>query len=58
MYKKGQTVITPQGKAIITEIDNTSDAVRVKHLEAKTPITDYRFSDLKSITGLPDRCCR
>lgn len=47
MYEKGQTVRTPHGKAIITVVDNTGKAVRVEHLEARTPITDYRFSDLK-----------
>ena len=47
MYKKGQRVITPHGKAIITVVDTIGKAVRVKHLEARTPITDYRFSDLK-----------
>ena len=47
MYKKGQTVITPHGKAIITIVDITYKTVRVEHLEARTPITDYRFSDLK-----------
>jgi hypothetical protein len=47
MYQKGQTVITPHGKAIITVVDTIGKAVRVEHLEARTPITDYMFSDLK-----------
>jgi hypothetical protein len=45
-FLNGETVITPVGKAVIEKIDNIDKAVRVKHLEAKTPVTDYRFADL------------
>lgn len=46
-YKKGQVVITPDGKAKIIVVDSVDKTVRVQHLEARTPVTDYRFSDLK-----------
>lgn len=49
MYQKHQVVMTPHGKAKVTVVDAIGQAVRVEHLEAKTPITDYRFSDLKGI---------
>lgn len=45
-YKKGELVKTPHGNAEVTVVDIVNKSVRVKHLEAKTPITDYRFSDL------------
>jgi len=48
MYKKGQIVTTPHGKAKITVVDKITKTVRVKHIEARTPITDYRFKDLKT----------
>ncbi len=48
MFKKDQIVITPHGNAKITIVDAVGKAVRVQHLEARTPITDYRFSDLKT----------
>lgn len=47
MYKVNQIVVTPHGKAKVTVVDEIGKAVRVEHLEARTPITDYRFSDLK-----------
>lgn len=47
MYKVRQVVLTPHGRAIIKIVDYNNKAVRVEHLEAVTPITDYRFSDLK-----------
>lgn len=48
MYNLNQIVQTPHGKAKIIAVDKIGKAVRVKHLEAITPITDYRFSDLKT----------
>ncbi len=47
MYNIDQIVTTPHGKAKITVVDTIGKAVRVEHLEARTPITDYRFTDLK-----------
>lgn len=52
-YKKGQVVITPDGKAKIEVVDLVNKAVRVQHLEAKTPVTDYKFSDLKPYEDKP-----
>jgi hypothetical protein len=46
-YTEGQTVMTPDGKAKIKVVDSIDRAVRVEHLEARTPVTDYRFEDLK-----------
>ena len=45
--KVGITVKTPDGRAIVKVVDNIDCSVRVEHLEAKTPVTDYRFSDLE-----------
>lgn len=50
-YRVDQKVITPRGKAIIKIVDDVQECVRVKHLEGSTPVTDYRFSDLKPIKG-------
>lgn len=47
MSKVNQIVLTPHGTAKIIVVDEICKAVRVDHLEATTPITDYRFSDLK-----------
>ena len=48
-YSVDQRVLTPKGKAVIKIVDHVQECVRVKHLEASTPVTDYRFSDLKPI---------
>lgn len=48
-FKLNQEVITPDGKAIITVIDEFTSSVRVKHLESKGPITDYKFEDITII---------
>lgn len=45
-FKIKDRVMTPHGKAIITLVDQETSTVRVKHLEAKTPVTDYKFTDL------------
>mgnify|MGYP006321124579 FL=1 len=56
MYKKDQVVATPHGKAKITVVDEVNETVRVEHLEARTPITDYKFSDLKNNTVDLSKC--
>lgn len=48
-FTVNQIVMTPDGKAQIVLVDNNAKSVRVKHLEAKTPVTDYYFKDLKAI---------
>ena len=48
-YRVDQKVLTPRGKAIIKVIDYVYGCVRVEHIDASTPVTDYRFSDLKPI---------
>lgn len=48
-FELRQEVITPDGKAIIILIDHLHRSVRVRHLESKTSVTDYRFDDLKQI---------
>lgn len=49
-YKVNQIVVTPHGKAKITAVDVIGKAVRVEHIEARIPITDYRFSELTKKT--------
>lgn len=48
-FEVGQPVLTPHGKAKVIMVDNVDRAVRVEHLEASTPITDYRFVDLEYV---------
>jgi hypothetical protein len=50
--KVGITVNTPDGKAIVKVVDNVDSCVRVEHLEAKTPVTDYRFSELEILCSV------
>ncbi len=45
--KIGATVKTPDGRAIVNDVDPIGCAARVQHLEARTPVTDYRFSDIE-----------
>lgn len=47
-FTEGQVVMTPHGKAKLLIVDNIDKTVRVKHLQARCPITDYRFSDLNT----------
>ena len=49
--KTGITVKTPDGKATVKVVDPIGCSVRVEHLEARTPVTDYRFSDIEAL------CC-
>lgn len=50
--KSGITVKTPDGKAKVSVVDFINSCVRVEHLEARTPITDYRFSDIEILCGV------
>ena len=50
-YSVDQLVLTPRGKAVVKIVDYIRECVRVKHLETSTPVTDYRFIDLKPIKG-------
>ena len=45
----GDLVETKYGKAKVTIVDNIGKGVRVKHhiTAIKTPVTDFRFSDIK-----------
>jgi hypothetical protein len=47
MFEVDEIVLTPHGKAIIKIVNKKEKTVRVEHLEAKTPITDYYFSEIK-----------
>lgn len=40
-------VITPYGIAIAKIVDKDSGSIRVIHLTAKTPVTDFRISDIE-----------
>lgn len=51
-YNKNQIVQTPLGIAQITIANNSEQSVRVKHLQSKTPITDFRMSELTSAERL------
>lgn len=48
-FKIDEVVMTPEGRAKIKVIDTIHKAVRVEHIEARTPVTDYRFSDINKI---------
>lgn len=48
-FKERQLVMTPHGKAKVLIVDNINKSVRVEHLQARCPITDYKFSDLKLV---------
>jgi hypothetical protein len=50
--KTGITVKTPDGRAIVKVIDSVGCSVRVEHIEARTPVTDYRFSDLEILCSV------
>lgn len=45
-YKKGDTVFTPHGKAIITNHPGDDCSVRVEYLRHSHPVTDFRFKDV------------
>lgn len=45
----GQMVETPYGKAVVKVIDRATKAVRVRHIDAKTPVTDFYIKDLKKV---------
>lgn len=47
MFELNELVITPKGKARIVVLDSVNKCVRVKHLEARTAITDFYTKDLK-----------
>ena len=49
-FKIGDTVKTKFGIAEITVIDQDYKAVKVKHLEDNTPITDFYFDEIQLVT--------
>jgi hypothetical protein len=53
MYKKGQIVVTPNGRAEICRVDIIGRSVRVEYLEGESSIIDYKFSDIKKILIIP-----
>lgn len=44
---QNRVVTTQYGTAIITMVDKETSFVRVKHLKSNTPVTDFRFSEIK-----------
>lgn len=49
-YQPQQIVVTEHGLAIVQSVDNESKAVRVGHVYANTPITDFKFDEIRPAT--------
>ena len=47
--QEGDTVRTPYGIAEVTYSEHSTMSIRVKHKEAKTPVTDFRMEDVRII---------
>lgn len=46
-YQPQQIVVTQYGLAVIEQVEAESKSVRVKHINADTPITDFTFDDIR-----------
>lgn len=49
-FKVGEKVNTKFGLVEIMVVDNDYKAVKVKHLEGNSPITDFFFDEIQLIT--------
>jgi hypothetical protein len=52
LQKNNTLVTTPYGLGIVTVVDIDSNSVRVQHLIAKTPITDFKLNEIKLASNI------